>query len=237
MSSRRIIQFLSMLGFSFAAVVRADDWPQWMGPQRDSVWRETGIIKSIPKSGLKVKWRVPVAGGYSGPAVVGGKVFLTDFVRESGELANSPGARNELTGKERIRCFDTASGNEVWTHSYPSKYSLSYAYGPRATPTVSGGKVYALGAMGDLNCLDSSNGKVLWSKSLRDEYKIGAPIWGFSGNPLVDGQKLICLVGGQGSLTVAFDKDSGKELWRALSAAESGYTSPTIIEAGGKRSF
>ncbi len=235
MFQRRIVRFLLIIGISSASLVRADDWPQWMGPQRDSVWRETGIIQSIPKSGLKVKWRVPAAGGYAGPAVAGGKVYLSEFVLESGERSNNPGARSELTGQERVRCFDAASGKEVWTYSYPCKYSLSYAYGPRTTPTVSGGKVYTLGAMGDLNCLDASNGQVLWKKNLPTEYKTPTPIWGFSGNPLIDGRKLICLVGGEGSVAVAFDKDSGKELWRALSASEPGYTSPSIIEAGGKR--
>lgn len=218
-----------------AAVLRADDWPQWMGPERDGVWHETGIIKTIPASGLKVKWRKPSAGGYSGPAVAGGKVYHTDYVRESGEVANSPGGRNVLNGKERVRCFDAQTGDEIWTYAYDCRYELSYACGPRATPTVSGGKVYVLGAEGHLNCLKADTGDVVWQKSLKDEYKVGTPQWGFSGHPLVDGQKLICLVGGEGSVAVAFDKDTGKELWRAVSAPEPGYCPPTIIQAGGTR--
>jgi outer membrane protein assembly factor BamB len=235
MQRQWIIRLILAFTCSSLATVRADDWPQWMGPQRDSVWRETGIIKSIPKSGLKVKWRVPVAGGYSGPAVVGGKVFLTEYAREAGTLTNNPGERTELTGKERVRCFDAASGKEVWNYEYPCKYSISYACGPRATPTVSGGKVYTLGAEGDLVCLDANQGKLIWKKKLVQEYKVETPIWGFAGAPLVDGQKLICLVGGEGSVAVAFDKDTGKELWKALSAREPGYSPPTIIEAGGAR--
>lgn len=213
----------------------AGDWPQWMGPQRDGEWKETGVIKTIPKTGLKVKWRKPSAGGYSGPAVAGGRVYHTEYVRESGELVNSPGGRNELNGRERIVCYDATSGDLVWKHDYPCKYSLSYACGPRATPTVANGKVYALGAEGDLTCLDASTGKVVWHKSVRDEYKVPTPGWGFCGHPLVDGKKLICLVGGEGSVAVAFDKDSGKELWKAISAPEPGYCPPSIIEAGGVR--
>ena len=213
----------------------ADDWPQWMGPNRDGVWRETGVVKTIPKDGLKVKWRVPVAGGYSGPAVANGKVYLTDFHRENGQLANDPGTRNELDGVERVHCFDAATGKELWKHEKSCKYSISYACGPRATPVISGGKVYTLGAEGDLFCFDAETGKVAWSKNVGKEYNVETPIWGFSAHPLIDGQKLICLVGGEGSVAVAFDKDTGNEIWKALTATEPGYCPPTIIEVGGTR--
>jgi len=216
-------------------LLMADDWPQWMGPNRDGVWHEKGIIKSIPDAGLPVKWRVPVAGGYSGPAVANGKVYLTDFLREKGELANNPGERNELHGIERVHCFDANTGEELWKHENPCQYSISYASGPRATPTVSGGKVYALGAEGDLWCLDAESGKLIWSKNFKQEYKVETPIWGFAGHPLVDGQKLICLVGGEGSVAVAFNKETGAEIWKALSATEPGYSPPTVIEAAGTR--
>ena len=235
MSRQWLVRFVLAVGCSAGQFAWADDWPQWMGPQRDSVWRETGVIKSIPESGLKVKWRVPVAGGYSGPAVVGGKVYLTDYLREGGTLSNDPGTRTELSGKERVRCFDTATGKLVWSHEYPCKYSVSYACGPRATPTVSGGKVYTLGAEGDLVCLNAGSGQPIWKKKFGTDYKVETPIWGFAAAPLVDGQKLICLVGGEGSVAVAFDKDTGKELWKALSAREPGYAPPSIIEAGGTR--
>jgi outer membrane protein assembly factor BamB len=226
---------IGLLLCCFANPILADDWPQWLGPQRDSIWRETGIVKSIPKTGLPVKWRVPVAGGYSGPAVVGSKVYLTDFLRAGGKLANNPQTRNELEGIERTLCFDATSGKEIWKHEHPCKYSISYACGPRATPTVADGKVYALGAEGNLWCLDAETGKPMWSKDFKVDYKVATPIWGFAGQPLVDGQKLICLVGGEGSVAVAFHKDTGAELWRALSATEPGYSAPTMIEAGGVR--
>src|SRR5207248_2337255 len=103
------------------------------------------------------------------------------------------------------------------------------------TPVVQGKRVWTLGTMGDLRCLDTANGELIWSKNLPTEYRVEIPQWGFAGHPLLDGQKLICLVGGEGSVAVAFDKDTGKELWRALSAREPGYCPPTMITVAGKR--
>ncbi len=214
--------------------LRADDWPQWMGPQRDGVWRETGILDKFPAKGPTVKWRVPVAAGYSGPAVADGRVFLTDFVTTAGP-AKEGFDRAKVAGTERVLCFDAKGGKLLWKHEHKCTYRISYPVGPRCTPTVHAGKVYALGAEGLLLCLDAEKGTKLWSRDLKADYKIEAPFWGFAGHPLVDGKKLICLVGGEGSVAVAFDKDTGKELWKALSAQEPGYSSPTIIEAGGKR--
>jgi outer membrane protein assembly factor BamB len=219
--------------FLLGASVFADDWPQWLGPKRDSVWRETDILKKFPKDGPLIRWRVPVSGGYSGPAVAGGRVFITDYVVEKGKVGN-PMARVKLEGNERILCFSATEGKLLWKHEYSCPYNLSYPVGPRATPTVGGGKVYTLGAEGNLLCLDAEKGTVVWSKELKKEYKTETPLWGFACNPLLDGQKLICLVGGEGSL-VAFDKDTGKELWRSLSNKHPGYGTPAIIEAGGKQ--
>jgi outer membrane protein assembly factor BamB len=112
---------------------------------------------------------------------------------------------------------------------------VGYPAGPRTTPVVSDGKVYTLGAMGDLLCLETATGAVVWAKNFPRDYQAPVPQWGFSANPLLDGDRLICLVGGAGSVAVAFHKDTGKELWRALSAHEPGYCPPMIYEAGGKR--
>jgi outer membrane protein assembly factor BamB len=215
--------------------VSAEDWPQWLGSRRDSVWREEGIIEQIPKAGPTILWRVPLSGGYSGPAVAAGKVFVLDYTVTGGESKLDFNARDQIHGKERVLCFDAATGKQIWSHSYGCDYNISYATGPRCTPTVADGKVYTLGAEGNLFCLDANSGKPVWSHDLNVDYKAETPMWGFCGHPLVDGKKLICLVGGEGSIAVAFDKDSGKELWRALSAREAGYCPPTIIEAGGHR--
>jgi outer membrane protein assembly factor BamB len=222
----------------------ADDWPQWLGPAGDGIWRETGIIEKMPADGPKVLWRVPVGGGYSGPAVANGKVFLTD--RVLGEGVKNPSdafSRKAVSGHERVLCYDAASGKKIWEHSYPCTYSISYAVGPRCTPVVSGGKVWTLGSMGDLVCLDEADGRVIWSKNLPKEYDATVPMWGYAAHPLLDGDKLICLVGGKGSVAVALDKATGKERWRALSLAkepappnhEIGYCPPVIFQVGKTR--
>lgn len=212
-----------------------DDWPQWMGPTRDGIYREAGLVEKFPDAGLPVLWRVPISGGYSGPAVSGGRVFVTDYVRASGEVVNNPGGRNELTGQERVLCLDTATGKVIWSHSYDCPYSLSYASGPRATPTVVADAVYVAGAMGHLTCLTVADGTVLWAKDLRQEYNATTPIWGFCAAPLVDGETVYCIAGGEGSVAVAFDRQTGAERWRALTAKEQGYCPPALIDAGGVR--
>ncbi len=224
-------QFFIALILCYASA-RADDWPQWRGPQRDGVWRESGIVDSIPATGLPVQWRVAVKGGYSGPAVAGGRVYLTDYDRPEGPLANAPNDRTQLAGRERVLCFEANTGKLLWKHEYDCPYAISYASGPRCTPTVADGKVYALGAEGNLTCLDAVTGRVIWAKDFKKDFAAPTPIWGFCGHPLVDGDRLICLVGGGGSVAVAFDKDSGQEVWRALSASESGYCPPTMLGAG-----
>jgi len=212
-----------------APTANADDWPQWMGPKRDSVWRETGLLDKFPAGGPRVLWRVPVDGGFAGPAVADGRVYVTDFVTTGDRSPPASDKRQKLPGKERVLCFGAADGKPLWKHEYACEYHVSYDTGPRCTPTVAGGKVYTLGAMGDLLCLDAAGGSVVWHKDLKKEYGIEAPLWGFAGHPLVDGQKLFVTVGGDGSVLVAFDKDTGKELWRALSAKEPGYCPPSII--------
>jgi outer membrane protein assembly factor BamB len=224
-----VIQALSVLS-------RADDWPQWMGPKRDSVWRETGILEKFPEGGPKVLWRVRVAYGYAGPAVADGSVYITDFVTDIDiRKSSSPMARPEIEGQERILCLDARTGQPRWEHAYACKYAISYPAGPRCTPTVLQGKVYALGAEGNLVCLDAANGKTLWSKDFKKDFRSKTPQWGFCGHPLVDGQNLICVVGGEDGVVYAFDKDSGNELWHALAAREPGYSPPTMIVSGGVR--
>jgi outer membrane protein assembly factor BamB len=219
-----------------APAARADDWPQWLGAQRDGVWRETGILDKFPEGGLKVLWRVPIRGGYAGPAVASGRVYVTDYVTDADlRKLNNPAGRPKLNGKERVLCLDAKEGKELWKHEYDCPYAISYPAGPRCTPTVAGGKVYTLGAMGNLRCLDAARGTLLWSKDFQKDYGAKAPTWGFAGHPLVEGDKVICIVGGKGSVAVAFDKDTGKEKWKALSASEPGYSAPVVMEAGGKR--
>src|SRR5436305_1585395 len=119
------------------AVVRADDWPQWLGPQRDGVWREPGIVEKFPKGGPKVLWRTPIGGGYAGPAVAGGKVYVTDRVLDAGQKdPRNPFQRTNSRGKERLLCLDQATGKVLWKDEYALQYKISYPCGPRATPVV-----------------------------------------------------------------------------------------------------
>jgi outer membrane protein assembly factor BamB len=211
----------------------ADDWPQWLGPRRDSVWRESGIVEKLPTNGPPVRWRARVGGGYAGPSVANGRVYVAD--RQLVQAASNAADRSVTRSLERVLCLNETDGEVLWKYEYECPYTISYPAGPRVMPQVSQGKVYALGAEGNLCCLDAVGGKLLWSHDFKKEFGIKAPMWGFAGHPLLEGNRLICLVGGAGSVAVAFDKDTGKEIWRALSAEEPGYCSPIIYEAGGKR--
>jgi outer membrane protein assembly factor BamB len=231
-------RFVFLLGFALAALAlpaQADDWPQWQGPKRDGVWREAGILAKFPEGGPKVLWRSPLGGGFSGPAVAGGRVFVMD--REGEMLAKGKEAppKSGLKGKERIVCLDAASGKPQWTHAYDCDYRILYTSGPRCTPAVDGDKVYAIGAMGDVFCLDAAKGKVHWHQRLTELCNTKPPLWGYASHPLVEGDRLICLAGGEGSAVVALDKNTGKELWRALTVQEVGYAPPMAFDAGGKR--
>ncbi len=223
--------------FSLATTaLHAADWPQWLGPQRDAVWRETGIVEKFPGDGLRFRWRVPIGGGFAGPAVANGRVYLTD--RQLAQGATNPAnpfIRGEIPGRERVLCLNEADGVIIWQHEYDCPYTVSYSSGPRVTPTVHDGRVYTLGTEGNLLCLDAEKGAVIWARDFKKDFNLKTPLWGFAGHPLIDGKKLICLVGGEGSVAVAFDKDTGKELWRALSAKEPGYAPPMIYEFAGKR--
>lgn len=216
-----------------ASSVTADDWPQWMGPRRDDVWSETRILDKFPADGIKVLWRQPVHGGFAGPAVVDGRVYVTDYQKSQGDDKPEPTKRNELQGRERILCLDARTGAEIWRHEYDCPYTISYPAGPRCTPTVDGELVYTLGAMGDLICLNARSGQVVWSKNLPRVYHASVPLWGYAGHPLVYKNLLICAAGGKGSTLVALEKQTGQEVWRALTASEIGYSPPTIIVAGG----
>ncbi len=208
------------------------DWPSWLGPHGDAVLTEPGILEGnrFPSDEPEVLWRTATGLGYSAPAVAEGKVFLADYVKDDGEIANNPGSRVRLLGHERVRALDLASGEPLWTYEYARPYSISYPSGPRAMPVYDAGNVFFLGAEGDLTCLDAATGEKRWSKDFAEDFGAETPIWGHSATPLVDGDLVYCVVGGKDAHTVAFDKSSGEERWRALSAPEPGYCPPVIIE-------
>lgn len=220
-----------------ASSTLADDWPQWRGPQRDGIWRETGIVEHLPDT-PEFMWRTPVGGGFSGPAVANGRVFVFDRIvgEGQGDPVNQWNITDPVEGGERLLCLDQKTGKRIWQHQYPCRYQISYPSGPRATPTVADGHVYTVGAMGDLFCLDAKSGVVVWHKNYVRDFGTTINPWGMASAPLIDGQRVIVLVGGaDGACVVALDRTSGKEIWRSLDAPDPGYSSPILIEAGGAR--
>ena len=221
-----IVAIVVRLGLLSPALL-AEDWPEWRGKGRSGSWNETGILKKFPKEGLRILWRVPIGGGYSGPSVSNGRVFVSDFKE------NLP-----LQGIERLICLDEKTGKVLWSHSWKADYSQlmsSYATGPRATPTVDAGLVYVVGAMGVLKALATDSGELVWEKNFEADFGTKIPTWGVTSSPLVEEDLLICIVGGSNnSEVVAFNKFNGKEIWRALSAEpEMGYAQPLIFQSGG----
>ena len=228
---RRLIGCFLVFGITavVGASLRADDWPEWRGKGRLGVWNETGIIERIPAGGLPVAWRMPVNEGYAGPSVSGGRVFVTD--------ARAVKANQKI---ERILALDEATGRVLWSQEWQTDYSglqLVYAIGPRATPTVDGDRVYVVGAMGNLLALDAASGRTLWKKDYAKDFDASVPSWGFASAPLVDGDRLICIVGGEpDAKVVAFDKMTGDVIWKSMSSeTEPGYNQPIIFEEGGVR--
>jgi outer membrane protein assembly factor BamB len=205
-----------------------------MGPTRDNVWNVANPPKSFAPGSLKATWTAPVAGGYSGPAVVGNRVYVTDFVTNGNAKVDNFG-RRPLQGTERVLCLDDSDGKVIWSKEYSVTYAISYPAGPRCTPVVDGDKLYTLGAEGDLYCFEAATGNVVWSKKLKDSYKTNSALWGYSAHPLIDGDHLITLAGGEGSQCVCLNKKTGKEVWKFGTASEQGYSTPTIINAGGTR--
>lgn len=206
------------LALAFSLSLHADDydWPQWRGPDRTGVSKETGLLKSWPKDGPTKVWSVKGCGnGFSSVAVADGVIYGT-------------GAKK---GANVVWAKKVADGSDVWETEYAKEGS-----DPNATPVVSGGKVYALTTGGVLGCLDAKTGKVVWTKSFTKE--LGGKMmsgWGYSETPLIDGDKLICTPGGDKSAVAALNKDTGAVIWQseAEKTGGAGYASPIKTTVGG----
>lgn len=207
--------------------MRAEDWPSWRGPRANGTWNAPKLPEKWPEKGLERVWRQPIGGGYCGITVADGRVFTMDL-----EEPIVTRKDDQPDGVERVRCFDLRTGEPLWSHGYKVKYGSlgGYNNGPRAAPTFHDGRLYTLGAVGHFCCLDAKSGKVLWSKDMVKEHRARVPEWGFAASPVIDENRVIVHTGAEpDGCLIAFDRTSGKEVWRALSDP-AGYCTPIIIE-------
>lgn len=208
--------------FITSSTLVAADWPQWRGPSRDDVSKETGLLQSWPESGPKQLWVFKNAGlGYSGYSIVGGKLFTM-------------GIRN---GGEELVAVDIKAGKELWSAKIGEILKNGWGDGPRGTPSVDGGFVYALGGQGTLICASIADGKIAWQKAMRD-FGGKTPGWGYTESVLVDGDKVLCTPGGSQGAIVALDKKTGKTLWQSTDFTDGAqYSSIVATDLNGARQY
>jgi outer membrane protein assembly factor BamB len=199
------------------------DWPQWRGPNRDDISRETGLLKEWPQGGPKLLWTYKEAGaGYTGPAIVGDHLY-------------SMGADPQM---EFLFCLNVKTGAKVWSVDVGPRLDNGYGDGPRSTPTVDGDRIYVLAGQGNLVCLQASDGKKVWEKSLVKDLGGGRPNWGFCESPLIDGEKVVVTPGGNKGAIAALDKKTGDVLWRSTGFTDGAqYASLVITNAGGIKQY
>ena len=229
---KAIVQLAALVVMATAGHTLAADWPQYLGPDRNSTSPETGLLRSWPEGGPEVLWTVDVGRGYGGPVVQDGKVYLLD--------------RDDEVGDE-LRCFDLSSGKELWSFGYDAPGSVSFP-GSRSVPTVDGNYVYSCGHNGDLYCIDLSTHKPVWNKNVWTDfggelgggYPRGAgpasrfPIWAVTQCPLVYGDLVIVASQAPEAGVVAYDKITGDVRWKTPSLGYVGYVSPAIVKVDGK---
>lgn len=186
-------------GSSPATQRTGEDWPEFLGPRRDGISGETGLLEKWPQAGLKVIWKMPIGEGYSAPSIRGNRLVL--FHRPGDE--------------EAVECFEADTGKPLWRYAYPTDYRDPYGYngGPRCTPLVTGNRIYTFGAEGMLTCLDLAAGKEIWQRNTAKDFDIPRAFFGVGATPILEGTRLIVMVGGHPkSGVVAFDAASGKTI-------------------------
>ena len=201
------------------------DWPQWRGANRDGISTETGLLDAWPAGGPPLLWKATgLGGGYVTPSVVSGRIYGAGYRGQD----------------EVVWALDAANGKEVWsTRVAPANRQIGYAEGPRAMPTVDGELLFTLGAGGNLHCLETKTGKVVWSRDLpKDLGGVMMSEWGFSESPLVDGDHLICTPGGPKGTVAALNKKTGELLWQSKDLEDpASYSSLIAVEIGGQRQY
>jgi outer membrane protein assembly factor BamB len=211
---RSILLLLCISAFNSAT---AQDWPQYLGPARNSMSEQKNLLRTWPQQGPEVLWTTEVGIGFGGPVVKGGKVYLLD--------------RDDKVG-DKMRCFDLASGKELWSFSYDSPGSVMFP-GSRSVPAVDGNRVYSCGPNGDLYCIDINTHKPIWNKNVWTDYG-GAkvPTWAISQCPVVYGDLLIIASQAPKAGVVAYEKLTGKVKWATPSLGAVGYVSPAVVKVG-----
>jgi outer membrane protein assembly factor BamB len=208
-----------------ALAVSAADWPQWQGIDRTAISRETGLLKTWPKDGPPLAWKVKnLGGGYSSPSIAEGRLFGMSYRGED----------------EVVWCLSEKDGKELWKTRIAAKGKAGYNEGSRCTPTVDGKEIYVLGISGDLACLDAASGKIHWQKNMKKDFD-GKMMsgWGYSESPLIDGDKLICTPGGKTASLVALNKKNGATIWKAQvpGGDGAGYSSVIAADVQGVRQY
>ena len=208
----------ALLGLASQAMAQtASVWPQWRGPNRDGISKETGLLKEWPADGPSLVWKTTGAGrGYSSFSISGGKMYTM-------------GLRGD---REFVVAFDVATGKEAWATPHGSAFRNDRGDGPRGTPTIDGDRVYALGGSGDLSALDARTGKIIWTKNVLKEFGGSNITWGISESPLVLGNKVLVNPGGPDASIVALNKANGSVIWKSQSD-RAGYSSAIPVEING----
>src|SRR5215211_3720002 len=202
-----------------AAGASRNYWTNFRGPRRDGKYDEAGVSTNWPSSGLPVLWKQPVGVGYASFVVADVKAYTIEQRR----------------GQEVVASYDINNGRELWTQKWNAEYSDSTGDGPRATPTWDQGRIYALGATGELRCLDANNGAVIWGKNILTENQASNLQWAQSASPLIVDDKVVVLPGGKGGKSVvAYNKTTGAPVWKVLDDIQA-YVSPMLVELAGRR--
>ncbi|MEZ6124988.1 MAG: PQQ-binding-like beta-propeller repeat protein [Planctomycetaceae bacterium] len=186
-----------------AVSAMAEDWPGFLGPRHDGTSLETSVQLKWPESGPRVLWKQALGSGYAAPSILGDRLVVHH--REGDE--------------EVVSCRSVSDGSELWNHRYPSTYVDPYQYsnGPRCAPVLHDNRCLTLGAEGRLCCVQLDSGKLLWEHDLKSEFNLPDWFFGMGCSPVLDGDRLIVLVGGQpNSGVVAFQVSDGKVLWQAV---------------------
>ena len=209
-----IMAFLLITGITS---VSAQDWPQYLGPKRNSSSDQKGILRTWPQQGPEVQWTVNVGIGFGGPVVKDGKVYLLD--------------RDDKIG-DNLRCFDLASGKELWNFSYPAPGSVMFP-GSRSVPAIDGNRIYTCGPYGNLYSIDINTHKPVWNKNIWTDYGGSEiPKWAITQCPLVYNNMVIVASQAPQAGVVAYDKLTGAVRWTTKSLGPVGYVTPEIVKVG-----